>query len=105
MKKSLLARQELKDAKQRVDDYIIMTAQFAADELEDTYEMLEAHPPEEVASIATIESLTSSENLKQIVRQLEDICGDSLSNQLSGEVTFKDYGVLIKLKTKNDKRM
>lgn len=101
MKKSLLARQELKDAKQRVDDYIIMTAQFAADELEDTYEMLEAHPPKEAASIATIESLTSSENLKQIVRQLEDICGDSLSNQVSGEITFKDYGVLIKLKTQN----
>ncbi|MBC8431592.1 MAG: NAD(P)-dependent oxidoreductase [Desulfobacterales bacterium] len=105
MKNSLLARQELKDAKQRVDDYIIMTAQFAADELEDTYEMLEAHPPEEMASIATIESLTSSENLKQIVRQLEDVCGDSLSNQLSGEVTFKDYGVLIKLKTQNDRKM
>ena len=84
MEESLLERPELKDSKQRVDDYIILTAQLAIDEFEDTYEILGTYPPEEVAAIDTIKSVTGSHDLKRIVLQLEDICSDSLSHQLSG---------------------
>ena len=103
MKESLLAKHELKDWGQRVDDYIILTSQLATDEFEDTYEMLESQAPEQVALIKDIdvEPLTSSENLKQIVRLLEDIHSDPLTKRPSADVTFKNYGVLIKLKTPN----
>jgi nucleoside-diphosphate-sugar epimerase/glycine cleavage system H lipoate-binding protein len=50
----ILARDEkkkLKDLKQKMDDYIILTSQLAADEFEDTYEILEEQPPEKFASI------------------------------------------------------
>ena len=104
MKESLLAKHELKDWGQRVDDYIILTSQLATDEFEDTYEMLESQAPEQVALIKDIdvEPLTSSENLKQIVRLLEDIHSDPLTKRPSADVTFKNYGVLIKLKTPNE---
>jgi hypothetical protein len=72
------------DSKQRVDDYIILTAQLAIDEFEDTYEILETYPPEQVAAIDTLKSVSGSHDLKRIVLQLEDICSDSLSHQLSG---------------------
>jgi hypothetical protein len=89
MKNFLLARQELKDSKQRVDDYIIVTAQFAADELEDTYEMLAAHPLKEAVSIATMESLTSIENLKQMIKQLEDLGVDKIVQTIKN--AFKKF--------------
>ena len=103
MKESLLAKQELKGWSQRVDDYIILTSQLAADEFEDTHEMLESQASEQTASIKDIdiEPLTSSENLKQIVRQLEDIHSNPITNHSSANVTFKNDGVLIKLKTPN----
>jgi nucleoside-diphosphate-sugar epimerase len=84
MEESLVERPELKGSKQRLDNYIILTSQLAADEFEDTYEILETYPPEQVAAIETVESLASSDELKRIVLQLEDICSDSLSHQLSG---------------------
>jgi nucleoside-diphosphate-sugar epimerase len=84
MGKSLLERPELMDSKQRVDDYIILTAQLAIDEFEDTYEILETYPPEQVIAIDTIKAVSGSHDLKRIVLQLEDICSDSLSHQLSG---------------------
>jgi nucleoside-diphosphate-sugar epimerase len=104
MKESLLAKQELKGWGQRVDDYIILTSQLAADEFEDTHEMLASQAPEQVVSIKDIdiEPLTSSENLKQIVRLLEDIHSNPLANRPSADVTFKNYGGLIKLKTPNE---
>ncbi len=104
MKESSLAKHELKDWGQRVDDYIILTSQLAADEFEDTYEMLESQAPEQIASIKDIdiESLTSSENLKHIVRSLEDIYSNPLAKRPSADVTFKNYGVLIKLKTPDE---
>ncbi len=83
MEESLVERPELKGSKQRLDNYIILTSQLAADEFEDTYEILETYPPEQVAAIETVESLASSDELKRIVLQLEDICSDSLSHQLS----------------------
>ncbi|HSQ84370.1 MAG TPA: NAD(P)-dependent oxidoreductase [Desulfobacterales bacterium] len=84
MEESLLGRSELKDSKQRVDDYIILTAQLAIDEFEDTYEILETYPPDQVIAIDTIKAVSDSHDLKRIVLQLEDICSDSLSHQLSG---------------------
>jgi hypothetical protein len=104
MKESLLAKRELKDWGHRVDDYIILTSQLATDEFEDTYEMLESKAPEQAASIKDIDvlPLTSSENLKQIVRLLEDIHSNPLTKRPSADVTFKNYGVLIKLKTPNE---
>jgi nucleoside-diphosphate-sugar epimerase len=84
MEASLLERSGFKNSKQRVDDYIILTSQLAIDEFEDTYEILKTYPPDQFAAIDTVESLSSSEDLKRIVLQLEDICSDSLSHQLSG---------------------
>ena len=98
MKESLLTRPELKDSKQSVDDYIILTSQLAADEFEDTYEILEDRPPEQSPSIEDVERLTSIGNLKKIVGQLEGSCAHSLTNGASADVSFKDYGVLIKLR-------
>ncbi len=84
MEESLLEKPELRDSKQRVDDYIILTAQLAIDEFEDTYEILETYPPEQVAAVDTIKAVSGSHDLKRIVLQLEDICNDSLSQYLSG---------------------
>ena len=84
MEISLLERPEFKGSKQRVDDYIILTAQLAIDEFEDTYEILKSYPPEQVAAVDTIKAISGSDDLKRIVLQLEDICSDSLSHQLSG---------------------
>ena len=84
MEESLLERPEWKGSKQRLDNYVILTSQLAADEFEDTYEILEAYPPEQVRAIETVDSLVNSDDLKRIVLQLEDICSDSLSHQLSG---------------------
>jgi nucleoside-diphosphate-sugar epimerase len=84
MEISLLERPEFKDSKQRVDDYIILTAQLAIDEFEDTYEILKSYPPEQAAAVDTIKAIAGSDDLKRIVHHLEDICSDSLSHQLSG---------------------
>ena len=102
MKSSLLARLDLKDARQRVDDYIILTARFAADELEDNYEMLEYQVPKEALSIQKPASLDNIENIIQIIAGLENIGTDPLSTRLSREIKFKDYGVLLTL-TPQDK--
>jgi nucleoside-diphosphate-sugar epimerase len=102
MEAFLLKRPELKDSKQRVDDYIFLTSQFAGDEIEDAYEVLESQPKDQTASIKTMESLTSSENIKLIVEKLEDIGANMFSFQPKGEVLFKKYGALIKLNTPNE---
>jgi len=97
MKESLLGRQELKDAKQRVDDYIILTSQFAADELADNFEVLKSQAPKDTAPVPKEASLVTIENIRQIITGLEDIAPDSLLNRLGKEVLFKNYGVLITL--------
>ncbi len=97
MKESLLTRPELRGSKQRVDDYIILTSQLAADEFEDTFEILEDHPAEQVDAMKDFEQLTSIENLKKIVRQLENGFRHSMSDRSGTDVIFKEYGVLIKL--------
>ena len=106
MEAFLLQRPELKDFKQRVEDYIILTAQYVIDELEDTYDILKTilgtPPPREVASINENEKLTDSENIKLMVEQLEDIGVNLLSYYPEGEVIFKKYGALIKLRPPNE---
>lgn len=83
MEDYLLKRPELKDARHRVDDYIILTSQLGADEFEDTYEILKSFPPGHIKSIENLTVLAASEDIKRIVHNLEDICSDSLSYQLS----------------------
>jgi len=102
MKDSLLTRPELKGSKQKVDDYIILTSQLAADEFEDTFEILEDQPWEQMDAIKDIEQLTSIENLKKIVRQLENGFNHSMSDRSNIDVIFKDYGVLIKLTNQSE---
>jgi hypothetical protein len=101
MEEFLLKRTELKDFKQRVEDYIVLTVQFAVDELHDAYDVLKGtlktpHPAQ-AASIEENEKLTKSKNIKQIVEQLENIGANLFSYQPDGEVMFKKYGALIKL--------
>jgi len=102
----LLNRPELKDFKQRVEDYIVLTVQYAADELEDTYDVLKkilgTSPPKQAVSIKEQEKLTNSKNIKLIVEQLEDIGANLFSYRPNGEVMFKKYGVLIKLSPPNE---
>jgi len=92
-------KKELRDLKQRMEDYIILTSQLAADEFEDTYEILEDQTSGPFVSMKESERVTSIENLKKIVRQLEGSNTYSLTNRASADLSFKDYGVLIKLKT------
>ncbi len=75
----------LKGMEQRINDYIHLTIQFTIDEIEDTYEFLESQPPEYISEIEKNNSPTSSDDLKRIVRKIEDICSDSLDNRLSSE--------------------
>jgi len=101
MEAFLLERPELKGFKQRVEDYIVLTAQYVIDELEDTYDVLKGilgtPPPQEVASIKENEKVTNGENIQLILEQLEDIGANLLSYHPNGEVIFKKYGALIKL--------
>jgi len=106
MEAFLLQRSELTGFKQRVEDYIVLTAQYAADELEDNYDVLKGilgtPPPKRVITIKENEKLTKSKNIKLIVEQLEDIGTDLLSYYPEGEVIFKKYGALIKLRPPNN---
>jgi hypothetical protein len=106
MEAFLLQKPELKIFKQRVEDYIVLTAQYAADELEDNYDVLKGifgtPPPKQVVSIKENEKLTKSKNIKQIVEQLEDIGADLLSYYPDGKIIFKKYGALIKLSPPNN---
>jgi hypothetical protein len=106
MESFLLERPELKDFKQRVADYIVLTAQYAADELEDNYDILKGilgtSLPTQIFSIKENEKLTMSKNIKLIVERLEDIGANFLSYDPEGEVVYKKYGALIKLNPPTD---
>jgi len=106
MEAFLLEKPELKGFKQRVEDYIVLTAQYAADELEDNYDVLKGilGTPllKQAVSIKENEKLTKSKNIKVIVEQLEDIGANLLSYYPEGEVIFKKYGALIKLSPPNE---
>jgi nucleoside-diphosphate-sugar epimerase len=96
MRESLLARPELKNSKRQVDDYIILTSQLVADEFEDAYEILEDQTPEQLLSDKVVQ-LTSIENLKRIIRRLENDYGNSLSNRLKGKGMFDNHTFFVTL--------
>jgi len=102
MKEFLLTRPELKGSKRQVDDYIILTSQFASDEFEDAYEILEDQPPEHMDSIKDFAQLISIENLKRIVRQLEDFYSDSLSNRPGREEAFDNFTYFVTLDSQRE---
>ena len=102
MKNSLLTRPELKGSKRQVDDYIILTSQLAADEFEDAYEILEDQPPEHKDSMKDIAQLISIENLKRIVRQLEDFYSELLSNRPGREEVFDNHTFFVTLDSQNE---
>jgi len=85
-----------------VDDYIILTSQLAADEFEDAYEILEDQPPEHMDSIKDVTQLISIENLKRIVRQLEDFYSELLSNRPCGEEVFDNCTFFVTLDRQNE---
>lgn len=101
MKESLLTRPELKDSKRQVDDYIILTSQLAIDEFEDAYEILEDQPREHTDAMKDIAQLISVENIKRLVRHLEDFYSDSLPNRLGTEEAFDNYTYFVTLDRQN----
>jgi nucleoside-diphosphate-sugar epimerase len=101
MREFLLSRQELKDSKRQVEDYVILTSQLIADEFEDAYEILEDQSPE-LLPPAKVAQLTSIENLRRILQRLEDVYGDSLSNRLKRADTFDNYTFFITLNSQNE---
>jgi nucleoside-diphosphate-sugar epimerase len=102
MKDSLLTRPELKGSKRQVDDYIILTSQLAADEFEDAYEILEDQPPEHMDSIKDVTQFISIENIKRIVRQLEDFYSELLSNRHGREEVFDNCTFFVTLDSQNE---
>ena len=104
MKDSLLKRPELKGSKRQVDDYIILTSQLAADEFEDAYELLEDQPPEHMDSIKDIAQLISIENLKRIVRQLEDFYSELFTTRSGREEVFDNYTFFVTLDSQSESK-
>ncbi len=96
MKEYLLSCPELKNSKRQVEDYVILTSQLTADEFEDAYEVLEEQSPNHQPP-ANVAQLTSIENLKRILRRLEDVYSDAFSNQLKKGDTFDDYTFFVTL--------
>jgi nucleoside-diphosphate-sugar epimerase/glycine cleavage system H lipoate-binding protein len=87
MKESLLKRPELKDSKQRVDDYIILTSQLAADEFEDAYEILEDRHSELFASV---EEKERAANWMKHVKTEYQITPTPCIHFLSGRIASSD---------------
>jgi hypothetical protein len=104
MKDSLLKRPELKGSKRQVDDYIILTSQLAADEFEDAYELLEDQPPEHMDSIKDIAQLISIENLKRIVRQLEDFYSELFTTRSGREEVFDNHTFFVTLDSQSEQK-
>ncbi|RJP92478.1 MAG: NAD-dependent epimerase/dehydratase family protein [Desulfobacteraceae bacterium] len=82
VKKILVAKPQLQEhgrrQSRRIDDLIILTIQFAVDEVEDTFEILKASPPDHMTENKPVESIERSEPVRRMIRRLEDICGDSM---------------------------
>ena len=79
----LQVKGELKGMRQHIHDYITLSFQLAADEVEDIYELLEKRSPEVLKKVEKIEIRDHSVDIQRIIRQLEDICFDSLDSPLS----------------------
>ena len=82
VKKTMIVKPQLQEHPHRqtgrIDDLIILTIQFAVDEVEDTFEILKNSPPEQFNKNQPVESLDRSEPVRRMIRRIEDICGDSM---------------------------
>ncbi len=82
IKKTLITKPQLQEHRNRqtgrIDDLIILTIQFAVDEVEDTFEILKNSPPEQFNKNQPVESIDRSEPVRRMIRHIEDICGDSM---------------------------
>lgn len=66
---------------QDLDNFINLTVQYMADEIEDSYDELASRPPGDVTRVDDVQDLSNSEVLKQLVHQLEEIGGDPLESE------------------------
>jgi hypothetical protein len=75
---TLLTRSEMKSLQDRIYNYITLTMQFAIDEIEDMYELMEQEKVEKntYKVHADQKEVLSSEDLQRLVRRLEHVCGD-----------------------------
>jgi nucleoside-diphosphate-sugar epimerase/glycine cleavage system H lipoate-binding protein len=80
-------KRKLRDLKQRVDDYIILTSQLAADEFEDMYEILEDQSPEKFASV---EEKNRALNWVELVKTRYHITSAPCIHFLSGRIAFPE---------------
>ena len=84
--KALQSRVKVSNVEQRIYDHITMTFQLAVDEIEDSYELMSARPPELLERIDRTSVLANSIDLERVVHQLEDISQDALEDRLSAEI-------------------
>ena len=79
----LQVKGEMKGMRQIIHDYIHLSFQLAADEVEDIYEMLEKRSPEFLKRVSKIDITNEHADIQRIIRQLEDICFDTMDNPLN----------------------
>ncbi len=80
-------KKKLRDLKQRVDDYIILTSQLAADEFEDMYEILEEQSSEKFDSI---EEKNKAEHWVKHVKTRYYIASAPCIHFLSGRIALPE---------------
>ncbi|MCG6972720.1 MAG: NAD-dependent epimerase/dehydratase family protein [Desulfobacterales bacterium] len=80
-------KRKLRNSKQRVDDYIILTSQLAADEFEDMYEILADQHPERFVSI---KEKNRAANWVKHVKQKYYITSSPCIHFLSGRIAFPE---------------
>jgi nucleoside-diphosphate-sugar epimerase/glycine cleavage system H lipoate-binding protein len=80
-------KKELRNLKQRMEDYIMLTSQLAADEFEDTYEILEDRTPKKFASI---KEKNRSLNWAKHVKTRYHITSAPCIHFLSGRIKFPE---------------
>ena len=76
-----LARQPNFFNYQHMDNFISLTIQFMADEIEDSYEILGSRSPVQLSRVDDPQGFSSSEALKRLVHRLEEIGGDPLESE------------------------
>lgn len=84
---TLLTRAELKKMKQEIYDHVNITMQLTVDEIEDYFEFLKSQPLSSLPKVEELPLLENSEDLKRIVRQLEDTFYNTLDYHLKRDYT------------------
>lgn len=80
--KHLLKRADLKNFRQDIYDYIILSMQLTADEIEDVFEEMQDQSTYPNAEKNYIDLLTNNLELKRMVEDLQDICKDGWNIEL-----------------------